>query len=116
VVFGRQEIDWENICRACSRILACRLLRLISHDLGRLVFIGTLQDEFRSKSRNNTPVLALISLLEETRIRKAVDPRDKVYGLLGLATHKGALVPDYGKSITEVYIETAKVLISEARA
>jgi hypothetical protein len=95
---------------------ACGLRRLIGHDLGRLIFIRALQDEFRSKSRNNTPVLGLISLLEETRIRIAVDPRDKMYGLLGLATHKVAFVPDCEKGITEVYIGTTKVLISESQS
>jgi hypothetical protein len=116
VMCGRQEIDWEDVCKACSWMSACGLRRLIGHDLGRLIFIGALQDEFRSKSRNNTPVLGLISLLEETRIRIAADLRDKVYGLLGLSTHKGALVLDCENSITEVYIEATKVLISESQS
>jgi hypothetical protein len=115
VACGRQEIDWEEVCRACSWMSAGGLRRLIDHDLGGMVFIRALQHEFRSKPRNNTTVLGLISLLEETRLRIAAGPKDKAHGLLGLATHKGVLVLNCEKSISEVYIETTKVLISESQ-
>ena len=63
----------------------------------------------------------LCSLLERTCMSdyskhslNATDPRDKIYGLLGLATDSGQLgiVPDYEKSIIEVYNDTSRKLIA----
>ena len=63
----------------------------------------------------------LWSLLERTCMSdsavlslNATDPRDKIYGLLGLATDSEQLciLPDYDKSITEVYTDTSRRLIA----
>ena len=63
----------------------------------------------------------LCSLLERTcmsdyavRSLNATDPRDKIYGLLGLATDSGQLgiLPDYEKTIIEVYNDTSRKLIA----
>ncbi|XP_014551279.1 hypothetical protein COCVIDRAFT_113339 [Bipolaris victoriae FI3] len=52
----------------------------------------------------------------------ATDPRDKVYGLLGLAAETKslhafppALIPDYRRDVTEVYREVARYLIERYR-
>lgn len=42
---------------------------------------------------------------------KAGLPKDKVYGLLGLANSKVKIVPDYSKSDEEVFIDVAKKII-----
>ena len=63
----------------------------------------------------------LWSLLERTCMSgsavislNATDPRDKIYGLLGLATDTEQLgiLPDYEKSIIEVYTDTSRKLIA----
>ena len=63
----------------------------------------------------------LCSLIERTcmsdyavRSLNATDPRDKIYGLLGLATDSEQLsiLPDYKKSIIEVYNDTSRKLIA----
>ena len=63
----------------------------------------------------------LWSLLERTCMSdsavlppNATDPRDKIYGLLGLATDSEQLciLPDYEKSIIEVYTDTSRKLIA----
>ena len=48
------------------------------------------------------------------RARNATDPRDKVYGLLGIAVgqSESELRPDYTKDWPEVYINTAKSLLA----
>ncbi|KAK5746349.1 hypothetical protein LTR17_000729 [Elasticomyces elasticus] len=46
--------------------------------------------------------------------RYASDPRDFVYGLLGCAdaSVRELIVPDYSKSVSDVYIETARAMIT----
>ena len=45
-----------------------------------------------------------MDLLNQTHNLQCTDPRDKVYGLLGLASdlNAGELVPDYGQSYQQV--------------
>lgn len=56
------------------------------------------------------------TLLERTCILSlnATDPRDKIHGLLAIATdsEKLAILPDYEKSTVEVYIDTSRALIA----
>lgn len=64
----------------------------------------------------------LFSLLERTCIcdnfavhaLNATDPRDRIYGLLGLTTDSEQLgiLPDYEKSVIEVYTNTSRALIA----
>jgi hypothetical protein len=48
---------------------------------------------------------------------KATDPRDKIYGLLSLALDSDQLsiLPDYEKSILEVYTDTSRALIANGQ-
>jgi hypothetical protein len=46
----------------------------------------------------------------ETRL-EATNPRDKIYGLLGLAKDTFGIRPDYSEPISKVYTDTARVLI-----
>ncbi len=57
--------------------------------------------------------LRLSNLLCSTRNRHATDHRDKVFGLLGLATHTGGITADYSKSTVKVFVEVARALIEE---
>jgi hypothetical protein len=57
--------------------------------------------------------LQLSRLVNETRNRVSSDPRDKIFGLLGIAIKTGGIQADYNKSAQEVYVETARALIKE---
>lgn len=66
---------------------------------------------------------SLFGLLASSRRHQASDPRDKVYGLLGLTQEFDAgsdgcalLVPDYGKSVMEVYRNAARFLITRHKS
>ena len=58
--------------------------------------------------------LSLTALLRDMRARKATDPRDKVYGLLGIALgqSESRLRPDYTKDWPEVYTNTTNSLLA----
>jgi hypothetical protein len=59
--------------------------------------------------------LTLADALVVTKQFQATDPRDKVYGILGLldpSAHTKAITIDYSKSIREVIIDIAKVFVT----
>ena len=61
---------------------------------------------------------SFINLLERFRDFNSTDPRDKVYALLGLASVDKNMPlpkPDYSKSVSEVYSETARAIIQYTR-
>ena len=61
----------------------------------------------------NDGFLCFSKLLTACRFRLSSDPRDKIYGLLGMTPDHVAmsLMPRYDKSVAEVYTETAFTLI-----
>lgn len=57
------------------------------------------------------------ALLHYMKIRKCADPRDKVYGLLGLAPPRFAanIRPNYSSSVSEVYKQALLVYLEQTR-
>jgi len=66
--------------------------------------------DFRSKE-----LPLLLSLLEMYREMKSTDPRDKVFGLLGIADPKDlvslGIEVDYRQDVTTIYTQLAKGVI-----
>lgn len=48
-------------------------------------------------------------------MHSGTDPRDKIYGLLGLATDSLDIIPDYKKTPQEVYIDVARAQINSTQ-
>jgi hypothetical protein len=69
---------------------------------------------FAEHQRNSQPLFAL---LETSRYFSCSDPRDKIYGVLGLASDNAVLqiCPDYTKSPREVLTDTARRIIQSNR-
>lgn len=63
------------------------------------------RDIIKGTSRLNS---TLLDVLSRFRATYSTDPRDKIYGLLGLATDNPDIVPDYKKSVRDVYIDVAR--------
>ena len=61
--------------------------------------------------------LSLTALLRDMRARKATDPRDKVYGLLGIAfgQSESKVRPDYTKEWPTVYTDMTNSLLAHDR-
>ncbi|KAH8588292.1 heterokaryon incompatibility protein-domain-containing protein [Bisporella sp. PMI_857] len=57
----------------------------------------------------------LLDVLSRFRATYSTDPRDKIYGLLGLATDNLDIIPDYKKTPQEVYIDVARAQINSAQ-
>lgn len=62
--------------------------------------------------------VSLSDLLSLTTRFEATDPRDKVYALLGVTNNipTQALLPDYGKSVEQVYIDVTQHFITNGEA
>ena len=58
-------------------------------------------------ARDRNKVLLLGDLLRAISQVNTTDPRDRVYGLLGLASDGMDILPDYSRSVQEVYIAAA---------
>ncbi|KAF2681084.1 hypothetical protein K458DRAFT_310422 [Lentithecium fluviatile CBS 122367] len=78
-------------------------------------------DSTDPNEQNQKPPLRM--LIDTHRFSKSTDPRDKVYAFLGLAdrnmapfrSQPNSLVPNYNLSVQEVYLETARVLMTSYR-
>jgi hypothetical protein len=68
----------------------------------------------REHVQKKSPSMSLPLLLRSSLTLESTYPRDKVYALIGLAhpSDQAALVPDYSKTVGEVYIVTTRHLIS----
>jgi hypothetical protein len=64
------------------------------------------QKQRSMETSNSQGVFACHSLVAGTVAMSATDPRDKVYGLLGIAASP-SIVPDYSKTSSEVYLQHA---------
>jgi hypothetical protein len=83
----------------------------LMHDVGG---IREMRENIQNKQLD-----MLILYLQRTRDREATDPRDKIFGLLGLIhdlPNPMYLVPGYKKSIAHVYTDLAMRIIRDERS
>lgn len=100
VTCGTKTLSWMAVRRAITSLSEARALTLgHSHEYRyRLIPARHLVE---------CGVFLLKSLLYDLRGTKCTDPRDRVYGLLGIldgGQYLDATVPDYSKSVSEVYL------------
>lgn len=71
-------------------------------------------DHQRRITRQAGSKSTLLDVLARFQSNRATDPRDRIYGLLGLVTDKHDIVIDYTKSPTQVFIDATISLINKA--
>jgi hypothetical protein len=77
---------------------------------------GTRGGLLKKKNENDDSHLPRqVDLLFARTGSKSTDPRDKVYGLLGVTRNPTALIVDYRKSVAEVYMATTRAMIAESQ-
>jgi hypothetical protein len=118
VFYGRHEIEWESLYRAAVWLVSCTLHDEIAYQLMTVRDItGTHgRHQERLKTNDNSHVPNLFEILFQLTASKSTDPRDKVYALLGIARNPKVVIPDYKKSVAEVYMETTRALIAESQS
>ncbi|KAJ4138639.1 hypothetical protein NW768_002489 [Fusarium equiseti] len=78
------------------------------------VQVKLIEDQRRLSRRTRPAQSRLMDVLTRFREMESTDPRDKIYGLLGLVTEDHGIKIDYTKSAGELYQETTMTLINLA--
>lgn len=127
VFYGNISMPWQLFCRAAEQLHEsqqnCHLDSMYPYltegqplsDFARLV---SDIESTRMVWRSRTPLVAL-QLLRKFRSRKAKDPKDKVFALLGLVQYWGRSQPlsaDYSHSIESTFLGTMMMLISSTES
>jgi len=105
---GFEEISWSQFRKAA--ICLDTKLKLPSEELSsRILFVSNLSRPLTDRS--------FPSLLYVSSGRLCSDPRDHVYGLLGLASPTAAsrIRPQYSTTVTSLYKETVEFLLSQTK-
>lgn len=112
---GRHEVGWDTVSRAvansfhhiggeccCSPIFISLTRRVADHYVN---FISSVRNLIYAETALHGDGLKLLEALTTQRQRKASDPRDKVYGVLGLCDSQARqnIVVDYNCSIFDCY-------------
>ncbi|KAK2608620.1 hypothetical protein QQS21_002849 [Conoideocrella luteorostrata] len=95
VCLGDEAVDWDTLRKSVPR--PHQQITPDSDPFSRL--------DFTKKDRCNGGC-SLTWLLNFHRNAECKDPRDKIYGLIGLATDGHGFPMDYGKNLFEVWIDT----------
>jgi hypothetical protein len=116
------EISWQHFADAIIAIsqhfsLAAMLestekFQIMQLDLSGLVNAATMI-ELRDRVRTGQS-LSFSSVMFESYKFKATDPRDRVFGIQGICSiHDQSLLPDYSKSLQQVYIDAARYFLTQ---
>lgn len=118
-ICGRVYIPWKDL----SLFAIC----MIDNDLGGLIALGNsaehevyesgltrirMIDRMIDYEWTHPRQSALLGALVDGRGSRATDPRDKVFGIMGMTATP--LHPDYTSPVTKVYIEAARKILDAA--
>jgi hypothetical protein len=135
---GRRRISWDDFCKII--LLSPRYHDGYGFSLKRMVQIELLRDMFQARCAYQSlhtmghllpswwsqvqpqkhNILNILTLLQQTKILQASDPRDKVFGLMGIADGIDEDDPrfavDYGQDCRNIYARFARNLIDESKS
>lgn len=109
-------IPFTTFARASMVMGNEHIFRGINFTNGRAGLTQTSSFRFKVENRNLTP---MILLLQNNVTRGCTNPRDRIYGLLGLRNEDGPEFPidvDYGKTPKALYTEVARSIIRSQRS
>jgi len=115
VLWGEQSLPWAEVGLTALCMFDKGLYGIdASKDLLTKIFAGYVDVIYDL----NPSSWSLLETLSDFRGFQSTDPRDKVYGLIGLVgfgVDGGSMVPDYEKSAARVFTDTALQMISSTR-
>jgi Heterokaryon incompatibility protein (HET) len=112
---GGQSVDWGSIVSLQSERYIDASIEVEMNEIQKSHAVRLFR-QWSNQKRDDSPTAwqsyhghgeSLQGLLETFRDSKCSDPRDKIFALLGLAKdcQNDEILPDYSKSIIEVYVE-----------
>ncbi|KAF2730694.1 HET-domain-containing protein, partial [Polyplosphaeria fusca] len=111
VIWSNLEILWQDIGLVASWLSEFDYRNPFSHGLGHLSNAYMLYTPLAENK--------FLDMLDIYKFFKATDPRDKVYGLLGLLSampETAVLTVDYQKPLSEVYADTALAALKTSKS
>lgn len=124
MVCGKRHLSWDDIIMPATMILikhlgeCCKNLLTLENSRSADQILASSWHLVQNLHVNRVNIQQdskpkILLLLKTYRERDATDPRDKIYGLLGMASDATeiGIVPDYSISWQEVYKRTAVKLI-----
>lgn len=124
LLYGSQSISWDVVQAAWSKwdhhrneCCAGHMLTLDGDDMDLLYVISCQVLDLTLAKRGHLAGQHIIAPLLHFGSKNATDPRDNVYGLLGLQSGTKALSfePDYSLTLQEVFIQLAVKVITQHR-
>ncbi|KAH6637352.1 heterokaryon incompatibility protein-domain-containing protein [Chaetomium tenue] len=131
ILCGKHKISWTDLVTAARNIEArCQILGwnpstmfIQAHEIAVPLEHNVLQlADWRDRFHNSTSTapgrFTLEKLIYDTWVFHSGDPRDKVYGILGLADPevRAGWVIDYSSSPEEVFAITTKTIIEQSQS
>lgn len=121
LVYGREEMEWGVVSRFLgSGAYADAWHMSMGHGsstpftrviMGAVLAVEHQRGVMREVGEGKGYEAGLLDVLARFKGVRSTDPRDRVYGLLGLVTEKHGVRVDYGKGVGEVFAEVAVELI-----
>ncbi|KAH6639409.1 heterokaryon incompatibility protein-domain-containing protein [Boeremia exigua] len=119
-MWGDYSIPWAHVGSAIESIRKNELIQsfLQSRNFHNAFLMWHLSTVFRNARHNQeSETLPFLHLLDVARSFEVTDPRDKIYGLLGLPTmyddrSKDPIIPNYALSASRVYTDVTRKYIS----
>jgi len=120
LVLGMETLDWDRIARFLDSGDYPDVYHgpfhhndydaYINRVLGRVQIIQHQREIFHKIKDGHES--KLLDVLARFRLAKAINPRDKIYGLLGLATDTLGVKVDYNKSSREVCMDLFQTYVN----
>ncbi|EPE30305.1 hypothetical protein GLAREA_13028 [Glarea lozoyensis ATCC 20868] len=112
IMCGYSEVPWNTFMAFVEGIQRSKPILQVSPDEST-GYQQSLQRSFSRQQFARSSSQKMSDLLLQHRGLKASDPRDNVYALLGLASDmsKSKFLPDYSKSISEVYKRLTREIV-----
>lgn len=111
VIIGNRSLDWMHLGIAVVSLLWKNEEKF--HVLVYSKMVTAAQNSFYARTCQGSTHLrrSLDVLLSNTWDCKCTEPRDKIYGLLGLAANDLGIKPDYKSPVEDVYMDAIRRLI-----
>ncbi|KAL2257153.1 hypothetical protein VTK26DRAFT_590 [Humicola hyalothermophila] len=128
---GKHEISFEHLVAATRNIEArCKVVGwspsvmfIEAHEIAvplehRILRLADQRERRRNEDASQTSCFSLEQLIYDTWVFQSTDPRDKLYGVLGLAdaAERRHWVIDYGSSAEEVFARGTRRIIEQSRS
>lgn len=117
VHYTNMETSWEQFTRVMAFVESLEIeifdpnRRAVGHFFSRLRALQAC----RKNTRAGSPK-PLDQVLSQHRVAAATDPRDHIYGLMGLASEQPPpLEPDYGANTSSVFLEATRWAVRDGR-